>query len=144
MRWAASRLLRQGLLDSSREWLGALMREVCDSPAANPSFLSGLRPSAVKDRPGKNGRRIGKSETCCASEWPSHCSAAKLDGSPSGVKHVVTGIRAINSTLYRRLITKTGSPRTSKRGLIPRPGSLGAANRPFSLCGAPSAMLTVT
>jgi hypothetical protein len=38
----------------------------------------------------------------------------------------------------------TGSPRTSPIGVIPRPGSVDAAKRPFLLFGAPSAVLTVT
>ena len=40
--------------------------------------------------------------------------------------------------------TSTGSPRTSARGLTPRPGPAGAAMRPRVRCGAPAAMLTVT
>ena len=38
----------------------------------------------------------------------------------------------------------TGFPRTSARGLTPRPGPAGAAMRPRTRRGAPSAMLTVT
>ena len=47
------------ILDSARapsnfaalQWLcHSDARQVCDLPAANPSFLSGLRPAAVKDR----------------------------------------------------------------------------------------------
>ena len=38
----------------------------------------------------------------------------------------------------------TGFPRISIRGLIPRPGSVLAAMKPFTRCGAPSAVLTVT
>ena len=38
----------------------------------------------------------------------------------------------------------TGSPSTSARGATPRPGAAGAAMRPRTRCGAPSAMPTVT
>jgi len=40
--------------------------------------------------------------------------------------------------------TNTGSPNTSIRGVIPNPGAVEAASLPFFLCGAPSAVLTVT
>ena len=40
--------------------------------------------------------------------------------------------------------TTTGSPSTSIRGLIPNPGARGAAIRPSTRRGAPSAVLTVT
>ena len=39
---------------------------------------------------------------------------------------------------------KTASPKTSILGSIPKPGLEDAANLPFFLCGAPSAVLTVT
>jgi len=38
----------------------------------------------------------------------------------------------------------TGFPSTSHRGSIPKPAPRAALIRPFLLCGAPSAMLTVT
>ena|GEM_PF-6771399 len=40
--------------------------------------------------------------------------------------------------------SSTGAPNTSIRGLTPRPGSIEAVILPFCLCGAPSAVLTVT
>jgi hypothetical protein len=39
---------------------------------------------------------------------------------------------------------RTGWPSTSHLGSIPSPGRSEAASHPWSLCGAPSAMLTVT
>lgn len=44
----------------------------------------------------------------------------------------------------RHRYTATGSPRTSSLGRIPSPGSVDADNRPWSRCGAPSAMDRVT
>src|SRR5690606_27322035 len=41
-------------------------------------------------------------------------------------------------------ITWTGWPRTSHFGVMPSPGVSGAVMNPFSRCGAPSAMETVT
>ncbi len=41
-------------------------------------------------------------------------------------------------------VEKTGEPRTSKRGEMPRPGAVEEARRPWLRCGAPSAMLRVT
>ncbi len=46
--------------------------------------------------------------------------------------------KAIYSTTTMRL------PRTSSFGLMPRPGDLEALMRPFTRCGAPSAVLMVT
>jgi len=43
-----------------------------------------------------------------------------------------------------QLISRTGSPSTSIFGAMPNPGSVDAAMRPLCLCGAPSAVLTVT
>ena len=40
--------------------------------------------------------------------------------------------------------TSTGGPRTSIRGVMPSPGVVDAASRPFTRCGAPSAIDTVT
>jgi hypothetical protein len=41
-------------------------------------------------------------------------------------------------------ISTTGFPSTSIFGVMPRPGDFDAAMRPFTRCGAPSAVLTVT
>ena len=40
--------------------------------------------------------------------------------------------------------SRTGLPRTSILGSIPRPGKVLAAMKPFTRCGAPVAVLTVT
>ena len=40
--------------------------------------------------------------------------------------------------------TTTGAPSTSIFGAMPSPGDFDAAMRPFTRCGAPSAVLTVT
>ena len=42
------------------------------------------------------------------------------------------------------LSTSAGFPSTSIFGVMPRPGAVDAAMRPFTRCGAPSAVLTVT
>lgn len=52
---------------------------------------------------------------------------------------------AIARSGRHRVFTEiTGSPRTSMRGVIPNPGCVDAAMRPWRRCGAPSAMLRVT
>ena len=40
--------------------------------------------------------------------------------------------------------TTTGFPSTSIRGVMPRPGAVLADMKPFTRCGAPSAVKTVT
>ena len=60
------------------------------------------------------------------------------------------GARAVNrDPVFERRdhvysMATTGEPRTEARGVTPRPGAVDAAIRPFTRCGAPSAVETVT
>jgi hypothetical protein len=56
----------------------------------------------------------------------------------------VNGAAPIRSARTRHDSSSTGLPSTPILGVIPRPGRIAEAMRPWTRCGAPSAMLTVT
>ena len=71
------------------------------------------------------------------------------DVSLVGINHKMGYRGTVNTVLNfgengRCVAYLIGEPRTSGRGVTPRPGRAGAAMRPCRRCGAPSARLTVT
>jgi hypothetical protein len=59
-------------------------------------------------------------------------------------KFEANGAALIRSARIRHDSSSTGLPSTSILGVIPRPGRIADAIRPWTRWGAPSAMLTVT
>jgi len=77
--------------------------------------VAGRRPDE------EEGSEAGKSKTCRASEWQSHCSAAKFDGSPRGFKYVIAfsdSVGKFASPVFSAIVSEPRAVATGSRDTL--------------------------